>query len=645
MSSRSTADVKPTPWPPALLLVLFVWAIAILPSALPRPWAALDDWRLWDMATSHGFVDVALSRNDGERYRPVFWLYYAAMANGLGMSRAAHHIVQALALLGFGGGYLLLLARRMNAPAWLGWSLPAVLFIQSPLAENAYTLGKADWMVALGLLGAITAGLFALTQPHRLPWWMGWASLCAGGAILCKESGLVALGTLSLIGIAGYVAQSWKVRGLLSWHLAAGLLFLGAYWLPSKYLIQPTTYRLTLADLSLRGMAFNGYTYATKYPELALLGAATLIGLALEWEKARRRDPIWLLGATAWLSGGAALGLLIVWKWPCGYFLMPVNACWLAALLLTGEAFGKLARPWQTVAAGVGSLWLALNVVGFAQTARLQRACWQGFGMFTQTYAQTGAPDSRLFFPENITEEEVPIEVNNQVKHVYGGRRLGALPGAGALALGQDPKPDELRQPTAGDYLALRRYAHAFGKHVRLFEDCATVNLLPRLANLGWKLTPMGTYDFGMPNLIPGRDVGQRVVMEHALYRLEAAPPVRFALNGGLWRTDDWTGPELTLLVHQPGRFVIAGELPAAMPAPVRLRCLVDGRPTHEQTLQPGAALRWEVTVPVIQPRQAIELRLVADQAVAAEQIGLRPKQDRLSWRLRQMTFTPLKDD
>jgi len=352
-------------WQLALPALLLVWAVAILPSALPRPWAILDDWRLWDMATSHGWVDMLFSRNDGERYRPVFWLYYAAIAHGLGPSRTAHHLVQALVLALCGGGYMLLTAQQARVQSWLAWSLPALLFVQSPLAENAYTLAKADWMTALGLLGTLAFGLLALTQPVRWPWWLLAASVCAGGAVLVKESGLVAIGTVALLGLAGYAAQSWRGRGLLIWQAAAVLLFAGTYWLPSRYLIQPTTYRLTLADLSLRSMAFNGYIYLTKYPELFMLGGGALAGLWFDRQRLSRRHPVGLLAGVAFLSGLASLGLLIVWKWPCGYFLMPVVACWLTALLLTADAWcrcpgrgGRWSSGWGCC--GWRSMWWAL---------------------------------------------------------------------------------------------------------------------------------------------------------------------------------------------------------------------------------------------------------------------------------------------
>ncbi|MCS7080203.1 MAG: hypothetical protein NZ585_09155 [Chloracidobacterium sp.] len=587
-------------------------------------------------------TDILLARNDGERYRPAYWLYQAFAFHLFGLSRTAHHLLQAGLTLAF-VLFLELLTRRTEKRTLLVSLLPALFLIQSPLAENVYTLHKPDWLSALGLLGALTFGVKAVQQPQRATLWLGAASFCAAAALLSKESGLVALGTLCLIGLSGYVAGSWRRRGLLWWTAAAFAVFVGAYWLPSKYLIQPTVYRLTLADVSLRSMAFNGYTYLTKYSELFLLGAAVMVGLALERDKARRRDAGWLLAATAFLSGTAALALLIVWKWPCGYFLIPVNACWLAALILVADAFTRLSQPQRTAAAVVGVVWLLLNVIGFAQTARLQRACWRGFGMFVETYARQGEPGSRLFFPEQVAEAEVPIEANNQVK-MLGGPQLGALAGAGAFALAGDPANQDLRPPTQGDYLALRRYEHAFGKHVRLFQDCATARLLPRLQALGWRLTPVGEYNFRMPNFVPGRDLGRTVVMEHALYRLDAAPPVRFALNGGLWRTDDWAGPELTLLVHQPGSLRIEGELPSEAPAPVTIRCLADGRTLHKQTLRPGEPLQWEANIPAIAPRQAVEVQLVADAAVPAEQLGLRPKGERLSWRLRRVTFMPSED-
>ncbi|MGQ9898618.1 MAG: hypothetical protein ACUVR8_13840 [Acidobacteriota bacterium] len=646
MSNTLPSSALPTPRRQlAMLGLLLVWGIAILPSALPRPWAVLDEQRVWDMATSDGWVDMLFSRNDGERYRPVFWLYYAAIAQGWGTSRTAHHLVQALVLLLLGGGYLGLMAHQSQSRSWLAWSLPALFFVQAPLAENAYTLAKADWMTALSLLGVLACGLLALTQPAWWPWWLGAASLCAGGAVLVKESGLVAIGMVSLLGLAGYAAQSWRVRGLLVWQVVAVLLFVGAYWLPSKYLIQPTTYRLTLADILLHSIAFNGYTYLTKYPEVFLLGGGALAGLWFDRQRLGRRHPVGLLAGVAFLSGLAAMGLLIVWKWPCGYFLMPVVACWLAALLLTADALLRLPRQGQWMVMGLGLLWLMLNVVSFAQTARLQRACWHGFGMFIETYAQRGTPNSQLFFPEQRSEAEVPIEADHQIKQLHGKAQLGALAGAGAFALGSDPDNADLRLPTQGDFIALRHYAHAFGKHVRLFEDCATDRLLPRLQDLGWRLTLVGEFDFRMPNLVPGREMGREVTLAHALYQLDAAPPVRFALNGGLWRTDGWAGPKLKLLIHQPGRLLIQGELPPSMPSPIRLECRRNGRTEYVHILRPGVVLEWEVNIPTIEPRQAVELEVLADQSVRAEDLALRPKGEQLSWRIHRLKFIPQTED
>ena len=643
------SDVSPSPstlnrprWQPALLGLLLVWGVAILPSALPRPWGLLDEQAAWSMATSHGWMDMLIGRNDCHRYRPVHWFYHAAIVYGLGPSRTVHHLVQAIVLGLFGGGYMLLMAQQARVQSWLAWSLPALFFVQAPLAENTYTLAKPDWMTALGLLGTLAFGLLALTRPVRWPWWLLAASVCAGGAVLVKESGLVAVGTVALLGLAGYAVQSWRGRGLLIWQAVAVLLFVGTYWLPSRYLIQPTTYRLTLADLSLRSMAFNGYIYLTKYPELFMLGGGALAGLWFDRQRLSRRHPVGLLAGVAFLSGLAVLGLLIVWKWPCGYFLMPVVACWLAALLLTADALASLPRPGRQVVIGVGLLWLALNVVGFAQTARLQRACWHGCGMFIETYVRQGAPGSRLFFPEQVSKAEVPIEADNQIKR-RGNEQLGALAGAGAFALGDDPNNAELRLPTAGDYLALRHYARAFGKHVRLFEDCATDRLLPRLEALGWQLTRVGAYHFQMPNLVPGRDLGRTVRMEHDLYRLDAPPPVHFALNGGRWRTDDWAGPRLTLLVNRPGRLVITGEIPAGHPAPTTIDSLVDGITVDRQTLVAGRSSTWEITVAGAAPGQPVAVTLQAAPAWPAEQLGLRPKGEPLSWQLRHIRFIPDK--
>ncbi|OYT71056.1 MAG: hypothetical protein CFK52_09030, partial [Chloracidobacterium sp. CP2_5A] len=81
--------------------------------------------------------------------------------------------------------------------------------------------------------------------------------------------------------------------------------------------------------------------------------------------------------------------------------------------------------------------------------------------------------------------------------------------------------------------------------------------------------------------------------------------------------------------------------LPPEAPAPVTVRCVADGQTLYEQTLRPGETLRREVEIPTVAPRQAVEVQLVADQSIPAEQLGLRPRGERLSWRLRQVGFIP----
>lgn len=615
------------------LVILLVWMATILPSVTETVKPVLDVQRFFTLSGPHSALDIILNRNDVVRFRPVWWLMHHFAYLLFGEWMPGHFFFQALVLLAT--GFLLYeLARLDGRDGWKPGVLASLIFIFPATAENGYTLAKSEPILALFCVLAVYGVRRALSD-ELLPktgWgaWFPFIFLSAAGAIWTKESGL------SIVGFIGGLGLGWVVLGNRS--RSTGIRFIAfsmlvtvvLYWLPNRFLKVTSVYDFKLSDLSIRNTLFNAFTYATKFPELILLLALIAV---TAWFARRSGVGRLVFAASLLLGAGACMAILLIWKWPCGYFLFPAQVWAVAALIVLWGGLPK--EPSSRSVLAVGTLCVLFCVPSFVQTVLLQRACWNGFYELSRKVSDTPSKPVRFVIADMITDSEPIAELNEQFKHEQPNAGFQAVAGGALTGFDIDPTPPETVLKD-GDFVLLRRYENAFGKHVRMLQDVNSMELLPRFSALGIRLEPVAETHFAMPSLYPFAGFLRPARVEHRLFRVVGIPSVTIKPGPGLWRADNWVSPEIAFQVNPGTRSValsIEGSAPPSGTGPTTLSFSVEGRPVGSVTVTSGSPFKLEIPLPGARTAP-VEVRIAADRFVFSESLGLRPKQQKLSWRL-----------
>jgi hypothetical protein len=613
------------------LTVLLIWMATILPSVMENVKPVLDVQRFFTLCGPHSALDIILNRNDVVRFRPVWWLMHHFAYLAFGEWMPGHFFFQAVVLLATG---LLLyeLARLDGREGWKTGLLAALIFIFPTTAENGYTLAKSEPILALFCVLAVYGVRRALSE-ELLPkagWgaWFPFVFIAAAGAIWTKESGLSIVGFIGGLGL-GWVVLGDRSRSVGTRFIALAMLVtVVLYWLPNRFLKVTSVYDFKLSDISIRNSLFNAFTYATKFPELILLLALIAV---TAWYARRSGSGRLVFAASLLLGAAACMAILLIWKWPCGYFLFPAQVWAVAALIVVWGGLPKEASTRSVLA--VGAMCVAFCVPSFAQTVLLQRACWSGFYGLSRKVADTPAKPVRFVIADMVTESEPIAELNEQFKHDQPNAGFQAIPGGPLIGFDIDPTtPDTVLKE--GDFILFRRYENAFGKHVRMLQDVNTIDLIPRFAALGIRLEPVAEKNFSMPSMYPYAGFLRPVKIEHRLFRVAGAPTVTIQPGPGLWRTDNWVSPEIAFQVNpgtKPLLLSVEGSVPPS--GPTTISFTVDGRAAGRVTVTSDSPFKLEIPLPGARTTPA-EVRIVADRFVFSESLGLRPKQQKLSWRL-----------
>lgn len=614
------------------LAILLVWMATILPSVMETVKPVLDVQRFFTMSGPPSLLDIILNRNDVVRFRPVWWLMHHVVYVVFGEWMPGHFFFQALVMLAT-GFILYELARLDGREGWKPGLLASLIFIFPATAENGYTLAKSEPILALFCVTAMYGIRRALSDDELLPkaGWVAWLPLVlvsAAGAIWTKESGLSIVGFIGGLGL-GWVALGRRSRSIgTRFIVLAMLVTVVVYWLPNRFLKATSVYDFKLSDLSIRNSLFNAFTYATKFPELILL--LVLIGVTA-WYARRSGAGRFVFAGSLLLGAGACMTILLIWKWPCGYFLFPAQVWGVAALIVLWGGLPE--EPSSRSVLTVGAFCVLLCVPSFVQTVLLQRACWNGFSELSHRAVNGSGQPVRFVVADMITDSEPIAELNEQFRHDQPNAGFQAVAGGALTGFDIDPTPPETVLKD-GDFVLLRRYENAFGKHVRMLQDVNSADLLPRFAALGIKLEPVAEKNFGMPSLYPFAGFLRPVKLEHRLFRVVGVPPVTIQPGPGLWRTDNWVSPELAFQVSpgtRPLLLSVEGSVPPS--GPTTISFTVDGRAAGRVTVTSDSPFTFEIPLPGARTAPA-EVRIVADRFVFSESLGLRPKQQKLSWRL-----------
>jgi len=432
----------------ALATLVCLWLAYLLPSAVYSQWFTLDMGGMWTRAAAPGSFRWAVSPDAlGGRFFPVYWFYNFLLFDLFGTRIGAHFLSQAVLFV----VSLLLtchLFARITGNLLATVALGVAICLGGAVAENVYTLGKAEPLAYLFLVTALAAfHRFGARRGRPPAWTLAAIAALVALAMWTKETSLVMLAFCPGAAIAGAYAARVPLR-----H-PARLPHLPAYGWLFAAVIAGLALARTPYLLAMRGGGATSYVdyqvnaelvgdnlafYASQQPDVLLLGIAALVAMYLAARRMRARagelpsrtlfDFMFVGGmlATAW---GYYAGL-IVWRWPMGYYMLLPSILFkfvalYGALLAIGE--GRLAgRPLRAAYAfgAVTVLYAAIHTY-YVVTSQVSYS-----RMYTEAvsrYVALSRPGERLviesfpFYSEQVTNTRQVIALMSGEDRVVGG--------------------------------------------------------------------------------------------------------------------------------------------------------------------------------------------------------------------------------
>ncbi len=463
----------------ALWVVIGLWAITILPSVLFPYWAFMDDpGVLYQGSLGLSYPYNYLPNPHNGRYCPAYHLYYSLIYLFAGYSLPAYYLMQSLIIL----GVLLIifnLAYRLSGTRWAGLSASILFLTSSPVAENAYTLGKPESRVTLLMMAAFGLFFHQLNRRNLTAIdWISWAAIpiLILTAMLTKETSMVVL-VFGLSGTALTLIWGREVFGhgerMIRWvcflicavFVIGGARILYFSLLPESAVRAYTKYPIT-ASLIWDNFRF----YLLQIPDVLLLVLCSITAclIALRQGSSTPAKQNLVFSIALCLTGLAYLSGMLLWRWPLSYYLLVPAA-------ILSLAFSSLAFQVMPITRFRKVIWVMAGIILLSRfytvpygiyVARAQKSVDRTFTELMAAYADRAEPGQRLlvedwpFFVEPVGKSN---RLLTSIWHkedllVEGVRDLldNEVPSPETLNLyNYDKVPDpDTRYPEIGDFVA-----------------------------------------------------------------------------------------------------------------------------------------------------------------------------------------------
>lgn len=435
MRLPSAEDIWPIILP--LLIIILIWGLFILPSCFSPHWSYLDDPTTLLMSKLIA-ADLHIPKPDGEsgRYFPAYWIYYTVLFHFFEFDLAGYYIVQALMFL-----LTLFLVHsivvNITQSRLAGFFAAFLVATASPVAENIYTLSKAEPKVLFYLLcavylfmrmGKVTYGRKTIS----LISWIG-ITLLIIVSILTKETAAIFV----VFAATGMVISLLlnKECNRIDIHSVKSYLFLfigsiGAILLTRGlfYALRPSvsaniyiSYPINL-DLFLNNLKI----YAWQQPDVLFLGLLTLVLGIVSYKQRDEGNREDFVFACAWFLTGAAyvLGLLI-WRQSFGYYLLiPVSFFSIATVILLSRLYrSSIYKKIGYIAIALLLLTRVYSLPYFSFIAHAQTSQDKIYTEAISTYMQIANPGERLLVEEWPFFVE-PVTQSNRLLKFFGKEHL-----------------------------------------------------------------------------------------------------------------------------------------------------------------------------------------------------------------------------
>lgn len=421
----------------SFLVVVLMWGITILPSSFRPYWCYLDDPSTLLMGKSLA-SNFHIPKPDGEtgRYVPFSNIYYGLLFKLFEYKLQGYYIVQCLMFL-FATlmiySIILSYTGRMSSGI-----LGAFLFLTaSPVAENAYTLGKAEPKILFYLLCSIY--IFRPLISHdcnrrKLSKLISWAAITIliFVAILTKETA----GVIIVFAVAGgAVAFLFHKKSMLHKYDVKPYLLLLITSAFSAVMARALFYSLRPSDAS---SVYTTYTvnstlvlnnlkfYAAQQPDVLLLGLITALFLAVLYKRNELNTKFFVFGSAIFFTGLAYILGQLIWRWPLGYYLLVPASLFSIAIVTTLYSPGLCSGSKRIIYVSIVLILLTrvYSLPYFWYIANSQKAQDRIYTEAIGYYLQWAKPGERLLVEQWPFFVEPVFQSNILVKMIHGKEQL-----------------------------------------------------------------------------------------------------------------------------------------------------------------------------------------------------------------------------
>jgi hypothetical protein len=478
--------------------------LVVLPSSFHAVWGSFDDGVTLTIA-QNGLAG-SFNTNAG-RIFPAYWLHNWLLYLVGGTNPTVWYTIQSFEFLL--AALLIYGAVGSLSHQWPAAALSAaVLLTSSPISENAYTISKGEPRVTLFLaviafiLSMILRRILSGDTSHSEPLVMGlhWLALCFAALMLIfsKESAITVI-TLGPMGVffswmylpAPGSALAVRTFSFISVPLMSASLLLLVIRVK---VLQATAHAYTTFTPNREVWITNLKFYVNQAPDILIISTACLIfGAARLWAGGRikssgqtggRSDIEAVLGWILLLTGLAYFFLLLLWRWPTNYYMLPVAACislslgyFLANSRLEGPGIKGRSMRWGTTAVlvvvGITRFYTFpyLHFIAIAQ---------RGFDAIedevSREVVRINPIPRRVIDVERASFVEQPfqrdllyrVSGNADFSWVGGGELLQEYPDEVKRLFGPSrPSPLDFHPPTIGDLILTQASSYPFNIWVR----------------------------------------------------------------------------------------------------------------------------------------------------------------------------------
>jgi Dolichyl-phosphate-mannose-protein mannosyltransferase len=626
---------------PTALITLGLPLLTVWPTLTDPHWGIYDDGatlKAAQLLQMYWRYILDAGSDVSGRYRPAYYLYYALQYTFFGTEVRGYYLVQALVLI-LTNWVLYAIVTRLTDSRPLGWFAVLIFLTSSTVAENYYTLSKAEPRLVLFLL----VSLYCFLRVDRAAQWcthhpqarrfprpssIAWATASGVSlmlAALTKETALIVLPAVLwwavlAFGLEYRAASRTRTAAALT-YCGLNVLIIGLFAL-AAYVFTPTPFpwagSYTGSNLSFASSLNRLINYLHVSLDVFLLVGLAMAGAA-SWLLLRPRvaSPMAMYALLCVLCAGAYAGLFVfAWRWQLAYYLLPI-AAWLAiAISLLIKTLRIGCQPWR----GYSWLWLIFILplavacaysIPVLYNGAVALKIWHGVNAQMMHWLAGLPKETRVFFLSLQDDHEYLYQIKQLLEMIYHRSDI-LLSGVNTrLQLLSRIKPGDMIVSNFGG--SGNRYLWVRGVQGIAFLEDAERWIAVSLHNIQLE----EAFRTSRQRLVfqPFTLASDVLVLGWVGYRITTLPHV--------WLTtydDGWVGREAELWLADeklPATVLVSGQAPPTLVYPMHLEIWGrSGRLERFPIWSPGAfELRYRVEQPADAQREGyFHFRLVSDK-------------------------------